>query len=101
VRSSIANHPWQHDVLEVKLKLQQNHVFHRPQQATYAPFYFNARRYDLKCRPIKKTAVHCRHVCSMLAICCRLAVDKSVALPASLQQVASKSTANPFDVVRP
>jgi hypothetical protein len=46
----------------------------------------------------------------MLAICCKLAADKSVASPASLQQiasksptnrqqVASKSTANPFDVV--
>jgi hypothetical protein len=34
-----------HDVLEVNIKLQQNQVFHRPHQATYAPFYFNGRRY--------------------------------------------------------
>jgi hypothetical protein len=36
----------QRDVLEVKLKLQQNLVLHHPRQATYAPFYFNGRRYD-------------------------------------------------------
>jgi hypothetical protein len=36
---------------------------------------------------IEQTAVRCRRVCSMLAICCRLAADKSVASPANLQQI--------------
>jgi hypothetical protein len=37
----------------------------------------------------KKAALRCRHVCiSMQATCFRLAVDKSVASPANLQQVS-------------
>jgi hypothetical protein len=41
-----------------------------------------------------KSPANLQQVYSLLAICCRLAVDKSVASPASLQQVASKSPAS-------
>jgi hypothetical protein len=43
---------------------------------------------------LQLAAVRCRRVCSMLATCCGHAADKSVASPANLQQVASKSPAS-------
>jgi hypothetical protein len=74
-------------MLEIKLKLQQNQVFHRPHPATYAPFSFNARRYDYKCRPINKQLF----VAGVSAACWRFAVGLLQTNPLRRQQVYSKS----------